>query len=160
MPRQDAEVRVTPSVLDRLIDMEPGVSTEAPKSRSTSMRELKQAVRRDLEWLLNTRAPDLDVAEDAEVRHSVACYGLPDIMSMSPTNPAEQRRLIKALEQTIEYFEPRFLHPRIILEPMNEAERSLRFRIEASLDIEPTPEPVVFDTVLQSGSGEFEVKER
>jgi predicted component of type VI protein secretion system len=33
----------------------------------------------------------------------------------------------------------------------------LKFRIEATLDIEPTPEPVVFDTVLQLGSGNFAV---
>ena len=36
----------------------------------------------------------------------------------------------------------------------------LKFRIEASLNVEPTPEPIAFDTVLQLGSGEFEVKEK
>jgi predicted component of type VI protein secretion system len=36
----------------------------------------------------------------------------------------------------------------------------LRFRIEAHLDIEPVPEPISFDTVLQVGNGEFAVREK
>jgi type VI secretion system protein ImpF len=105
MTRKDLEIRVTPSVLDRLIDLEPKISTEAPKSRSTSLQELKAAVRRDLEWLLNTRCHgDLDDVENLEVRRSVAFYGLPDIMGMSPKSPAEQKRLTKALELAIKYF--------------------------------------------------------
>lgn len=161
MSRKDLEVRVTPSVLDRLIDYDPKVSTEAPKSRSTSLHELKVAVRRDLEWLLNTRCHgDIDDIENVEVRRSVAFYGLPDIMGMSPKSPAEQKRLTKALELAIKYFEPRFLSPKVTLDPVDNADRQLRFRIEARLDVEPTPEPVVFDTVLQTGSGEFAVVEK
>ena len=89
MARKDNEVRITQSVLDRLIDHEPNLSTEAPKSRSGSLHELKQAVRRDLEWLLNTRCHgDESVDDDLECRRSVAFYGLPDIMGMSPKSPA------------------------------------------------------------------------
>lgn len=161
MARIDSEIRVTPSLLDRLIDLDPAVSTDAVKSRSVSLRELKQSVRRDLEWLLNTRCHgDVDVDESSEVRRSVAFYGLPDIMGMSPKSPQEQKRLTKALETAIKYFEPRFLNPKVTLEPVGNIDRQLRFRIEASLDIEPSPEPVVFDTVLQTGSGEFSVTEK
>lgn len=52
---RDNEIRITPSIVDRLLDFEPTNPNEAPKSRSQGMRELKQSVRRDLEWLLNTR---------------------------------------------------------------------------------------------------------
>ena len=52
---QDHESRITLSILDRLLDYEPEVSQEAFGSRSRNLRQLKQAVRRDLEWLLNTR---------------------------------------------------------------------------------------------------------
>jgi type VI secretion system protein ImpF len=55
MSRYDNEIRVTQSVLDRLIDLEPRLSSEPPKSNATSLADLKQSVRRDLEWLLNTR---------------------------------------------------------------------------------------------------------
>ena len=49
MPRLDEELRITLSVLDRLVDFEPEASQEAPASRSKTLRQLKQAVRRDLE---------------------------------------------------------------------------------------------------------------
>ena len=161
MVRKDLEIRVTPSVLDRLVDLEPKVFTETPKSRSTSLRDLKIAVRRDLEWLLNTRCHgDLSAVENTEVRRSVAFYGLPDIMGMSPKNPAEQKRLSKELEAAIKIFEPRFLNVKVTLDPVEGADRHLKFRIEASLDVEPAPEPIVFDTILQTGSGEFAVSEK
>jgi type VI secretion system protein ImpF len=160
MARRDNEFRITPSVLDRLIDYEPNLSSEAPKSRSASLQELRQSVRRDLEWLLNTRCHGNDlVDEDLECRKSVAFYGLPDIMGMSPKSPAEQKRLTKALETAIKTFEPRFLDLKISLEPVSNIDRQLKFRVEARLDMDPEPEPIAFDTILQTGSGEFAVKE-
>ena len=49
---------------------------------------------------------------------------------------------------------------RVTLENVEEKERSVRFRIEAQLRVEPSPEPVVFDTMLQVGSGEVRVQEK
>ncbi|HMT09129.1 MAG TPA: type VI secretion system baseplate subunit TssE [Pyrinomonadaceae bacterium] len=161
MAVNDENSRITLSVFDRLIDLDPTSSAEAESSRSVSLRELKLAVRRDLEWLLNTRChADDEIDENSELRRSVAFYGLPDILGMSPKNPAEQKRLTKALEAAIKQFEPRFLNPIVTLEPVDPVDRQLKFRIEASLDIDPTPETVVFDTVLQSASGEFSVNSR
>lgn len=161
MASKEENARITLSVFDRLIDLDPKASTEPPLSRSASLQELKHAVRRDLEWLLNTRChvPE-GVSETAEMRRSVAFYGLPDILGMSPKNPAEQKRLTAALEAAIKIFEPRFLNPKVVLEPVDAVDRQLRFRIEATLDVDPTPEPVVFDTILQTGSGEFGVSSR
>lgn len=160
MSRIDNEIRSTPSILDRLIDLEPRQSTEALKSRSSSLRELKLAVRRDLEWLLNTRCTT-EVDENLEeTRNSVAFYGLPDFTGMSAKNPAEQKRLSKVMESALQTFEPRFLDLKVTLEPPSNLDRQLRFRIEARLDVEPTPEPIAFDTVLQLGSGDFVVTEK
>ncbi len=55
MPTTQREGPVTLSVIDRLIDQEPERKLEPPLSRAQSVRDLKAAVRRDLEWLLNTR---------------------------------------------------------------------------------------------------------
>ena len=161
MARTDNEIRITPSVLDRLLDFEPDVSREAPKSRSKSLRELKLSVRRDLEWLLNSRSYPGEIDERLEeVKKSVVNYGLPDITGISAKNHNEQKRLTIALETAIKVFEPRFLDLKVTLEPVNNVDRLLRFRIEARLNVEPAPEPIAFDTVLQLGSGDFEVKER
>src|SRR6266542_5705646 len=87
MARTDNEVRVTTSVLDRLLDYEPEITREPIASHSKSLRQLKQSVKRDLEWLLNTRQvagglpPGLK-----EINRSVAAYGLPDFTVISIRN--------------------------------------------------------------------------
>ena len=158
--RFDNDVTVTPSVLDRLIDLDPRSSHESPRSRSNSLKELKQSVARDLEWLLNSRRTVVEIPETLEeVNNSLAVYGLPDVVGLDIENPNEQDRLVKAIENALAVFEPRFIAPKVTMEPISNVDRVLKFRIEATLDIEPTPEPVVFDTVLQMGSCDFVVKE-
>ena len=125
------------------------------------MSELKQSVRRDLEWLLNTRNRAFEIPPELEeVNSSVAVFGLPDFTGLAMENPNEQKRLTKSVENAIRFFEPRFLDLKVTMEPLSTVERQLKFRIEANLDVEPAPEPISFDTVLQMGSGEFSVKER
>jgi type VI secretion system protein ImpF len=161
MARSANETRITPSVLDRLLDYEPGQTSEAPLSRTASLRDLKISVRRDLEWLFNARQVQHELDEGlTEIKKSLVTYGLPDITGVSGMSTVEQTRLTKELESAIRRFEPRFLDVKVTLEPVNSLERLLRFRIEARLDVEPTPEPIAFDTVLQLGNGAFEVKEK
>ena len=158
---RESEVRITPSIVDRLLDFDPKVSTEAPKSRSQGLRELKQSVRRDLEWLLNTRHTAEKVPEGLEeTNRSIAIYGLPDFTGLSSKNIDDRKSLIRNIETALRIFEPRFTNLKVTLEELNSIERGVRFRIQATLRVEPTPEPVVFDTILQMGSGEFEVKEK
>lgn len=158
--RQDHETRITPSLLDRLTDYEPKMSSEAPKSRSNSLAELKQSVKRDLEWLLNARSYPIDIDENLEeVAKSVVTYGLPDFTGISAKNEGDLARISKQIETAIKHFEPRFLDLSVTLEPVYSTDRELRFRVEAFLNVEPSPEPIVFDTVLEMGSGDFQIKE-
>ena len=157
---RDHEINITPSIVDRLIDLDPRGSYESPKSRLSSLRDLKQAVRRDIEWLLNARCfPNIIDESLEEVNKSAAVYGLPDFTGVGAKDANEQTRVTQAIETAIEIFEPRFIGTKVTLEPVSSTDKQLTFRIEAHLDIEPTPEPVVFDTYLQFGSGEFTVKE-
>lgn len=73
MPRVDNELSILPSVLDRLLDDEPGTSREPIPNRFQNLRELKKAVTRDLEDLLNTRQERLEElpSEFAEVSRSL-----------------------------------------------------------------------------------------
>ena len=48
MALRESEIKITPSILDRLLDFEPKNSTEAAKSRSRGIQELKQSVKRAL----------------------------------------------------------------------------------------------------------------
>jgi type VI secretion system protein ImpF len=159
MARFDNEIRITLSVLERLIDEEPNVSSEAPASRQKNLRQLKAAVRRDLEWLLNTRQMvDVVPPDLKETTHSLATYGLPDFTSFSIKSSSERNRIRRALEQAISTFEPRLEDVLVSVDPMHETERVLRFRVDARLKVEPVPEPITFDTVLQLGSGQYLVQ--
>lgn len=159
MSRFDNEISITPSVLDRLLDDRPDQTSEARASRQTNLRLVKQAVKRDLEWLLNTRSDPHAVPEDLkEVSGSLATFGLPDLSSWNIKHPEEQRDLRRALEETVRRFEPRLEGVEVTLDAVSETDRAVKFRIEARLRVEPTPEPVTFDSMLQLGNGEFVVK--
>ena len=117
------------------------------------------ALLRDLEWLLNTRRV-ADAAPDRypEVQRSVYHFGLPDITSLSGDSEAVRRRLLRQVEDTIETFEPRLEDVRVSpVESDDENRRRIRFVIEGVLRMEPNPEHVVFDTVLETTSGEFAI---
>jgi type VI secretion system protein ImpF len=159
MNRYDNNTRIIPSVLDRLIDEEPDRVFEAPTSRSDNIDDLKQSVRRDLEWLLNTRQDAAGVHSGLkELTHSLATYGLPDFSAFSVKNPSDHVRMQKILEKAINSFEPRLESVRVTLVPVRDLEQKLRFRIDARLRVEPAPEPVTFDTVLQAVSNQYTVR--
>jgi type VI secretion system protein ImpF len=155
MARGLGETTITISALDRLIDLEPDNRMENPLSRSQSMRLLKNAVRRDLEWLLNSRRiadpPDEGLKE---VNKSVYMYGLPDLSALTMASMADRNRLVRMVVTTINMFEPRLMNVRLVLvETENAGKKDVRLRIEAMLRMDPVPEPVSFDTVIELKSG-------
>ncbi len=155
MSRTQGDITVTLSVLDRLIDQEPNSQVEAPLSRAQSVRLLKSAARRDLEWLLNTRRNFQEPDESLkEVNRSLYVYGLPDFSTYTMASPADQTKLLRHLLAAIKLFEPRLANVRIVpLENPTVGLQRFRLRIEAMLLMDPTPEPVSFDTVIELRSG-------
>jgi len=155
MARSSGDVSVTLSVLDRLIDREPGNSAEVHPSRTESVRQLKRAVRRDLEWLLNTRCNVPDPEESMqELSHSLYVYGLPDFSSYSMSSPDDQSRLLRHILAAIKLFEPRL--GSVWLSPVEggvAGVQRVKLRIDAMLLMDPAPEPVSFDTYLELRSG-------
>ena len=153
---------VTLSVLDRLTDNDPKSPTvEAPLTRAESVRALKAGVRRDLEWLLNTRRnPDDPGISRTETENSLYNYGLPDFSAYSIASPKDQSRLVRALQTAVKTFEPRMANVRILpLEVTSTGLRALRIRIEALLLMDPAPEHISFDTTLQLTTGDFRIKD-
>jgi type VI secretion system protein ImpF len=155
MSRIQGDVTVTLSVLDRLIDDEPNSSVEAPLSRSESVRRLKKWVRRDLEWLLNTRRNFQEPDESLkEINHSLYVYGLPDFSTYTMASSADQTKLLRHLLTAIKLFEPRLANVRLVpLENPTVGLQRFRLRIEGMLLMDPAPEPVSFDTVIELRSG-------
>jgi type VI secretion system protein ImpF len=149
------ETTITISALDRLIDLEPENRVENPLSRTQSVRLLKSAVRRDLEWLLNTRRiadpPDEGLKE---LNRSVYVYGLADLSALTMAATADRNRLVRQVLATINLFEPRLTNVRLVMvETPDAGKKDVRLRIEAMLRMDPVPEPVTFDTVIELKSG-------
>jgi type VI secretion system protein ImpF len=159
MAKRDANGPVTLSVLDRLIDRDPKTRAEVPLTRPQSLRELKLALKRDLEWLLNTRKT-IDLAPDSarETARSVYHYGFADISSKSVLSTRDHSDLVRDMESAIAFYEPRLKRARVRMELVEGSYRTLKFVIEGLLCMDPAPEPVRFDTVLELGKGEYEIK--
>jgi type VI secretion system protein ImpF len=151
---KEAEGVLRRPVLDRLLQ----TGEPEPRTWSESVRALKAAVLRDIDWLLNTRR----IAEPApaaltQLQHSVYHYGVPDVSSLSADAVDTRRHLARQVEECLRLFEPRLASVRVSeAEVEGEAHRQLRLVIEAMLQL-PEPEPIVFDTVLDSSSGRFNV---
>jgi type VI secretion system protein ImpF len=163
MPRADHEPTILPSLLDRLLDDKPEEKRYEPlHSRFQNLRQLKQAVARDLEALLNTRREALAELppEFSEVRRSLLTYGLPDFTAFNPLSENDQDQIGRALEQAIAIFEPRLTEVSVTLHPWYERERALRFRVEALLRADPAPAQVTFDAVLRLHSQEYTIESR
>ncbi|HVW78753.1 MAG TPA: type VI secretion system baseplate subunit TssE [Alloacidobacterium sp.] len=154
MARSATETLITQSVLDRLMAVE-----DWPTTRAQSLRYFKEALKRDLEWLLNTRQPPVpEISDYPFTRASTLNYGLPDISAMGLNSASDNRRLRIAIEACLRNYEPRLADVRVTLEKGDTAERRLRFHIEGSMKLDPAPEEISFDTVLELSSGEYKVK--
>ncbi|MGV8073227.1 MAG: type VI secretion system baseplate subunit TssE [Syntrophobacteraceae bacterium] len=143
------EQNASASVLDRLIDLEPGVSHEPVQRRTFGLRQIKAAVVRDLENLLNTRRHIISPPDAlTEVNSSLLVYGLGDFTSHNPRSPTVKQQLRQDIERTISRFEPRLRNVTVQFESPNPNERNLRFRISGMLVVDPIREPITFDTLF------------
>jgi type VI secretion system protein ImpF len=160
MTKREIERTVQPSLLDRLTDYEPRNSSEGRVGYLESVRQFKAGLQRDLEWLLNTRRIPVTAPEELEeLNRSVYHFGLPDVTSISRDSHEARDRLLRRVEDVITQFEPRLENVSISIVEMEgeEHRRELRFHVEGTLLMDPTPEQVIFDTVLHFASGEYEV---
>jgi type VI secretion system protein ImpF len=160
MARSETENNVTQSLLERLIDRDPAAASDPPRPYAQSVRQLKASVRRDLEWLLNTRRnPEAADASFSQLCRSLYNFGLPDLSALSHESAQDRTRLLQLLESTIATFEPRLARVKVVpLDPPRGAVHVMRFQIEGMLLMDPEPEHISFDTVLQLASGEYQVK--
>ncbi len=146
------------SILDRLLDYDPKVASEPVRDR-LSVRQIKDAVIRDLEYLLNTRRQILVPSpEYSEVHNSLYMYGLQDFTMKNPSSSMVRQKLRQVIERTISRFEPRLKNVNVQIEVSGQSARDLRFRITAMLVLEPISEPVIFDTYFDVSRGEYKIQ--
>ena len=149
------------SILDRLMDDTPLVTTESMSEMYLDMSRYKLAVARDLESLLNSRRVDFDERIESlpEARSSIMTYGITDLSSLSLLDPAAQGHLRSQIKTAIERHEPRLSRVRVSLDVPKGRDRQLRFRVDAVLSVHPQKPPVVFDALLQLNTNTYRISE-
>lgn len=145
---------LTLSVFDRLIDDNPDSARDPAPARAQTLTDLRNAIRRDLEDLLNTRRRVVGWPDDlTELESSVLNYGVPDILAENLATETRRREVVAQMEAAIRRWEPRFVRLSVsLLENSDQTDRTLRFRIEAMIRADPAPEPLVFDSVVDPTS--------
>lgn len=147
-------------LLDRLIDDAPDVPRDPPLAAAAAVAILRRSVRRDIEALLNARRRWRSwPAGYTELAESPVGYGISDFAAGAFNDPTQRDRLRLQIEQTISRFEPRLAQVRVVLlDADNTLEATLRLRIEGLLRVEPAPEPIAFDTLVDAATAEVQVK--
>lgn len=139
----------TPGLFDRLT-----VGPAAATVPRVSLDEIKDAVARDLEALLNTRSvvPEPLLKRFPESARSILTYGLHDFAGLSLSSTDDRAFICRSLETTIARHEPRLRNVQARLELRDDDVNRLNFAITALLVVSSEHEPVNFDAVLQPSS--------
>ena len=162
MAEQD---RLQPSLLDRLTDEEPESRQESRDKRVMSFRRLREAVIRDLGWLLNTAplSSDMDLDPYPETSGSVLNFGLMPFAGRSVSG-IDVQGLERLIRQTISTFEPRILKNslkvRVVVSEDRMDRNALTFRIEGELWAQPTPMRLLLQGEVDLESGKVALSEQ
>ena len=161
MAHVDKKKKLRPSILDRLLDDEPHNQAENDPGQHQKLKQLRNSVRRDLECLMNTRFRIIQPPEELhEVDASLLNYGLPDLATVNISDIEKRKDFTRQLEKIIKTFEPRFKDVKVsYMDNKDQKDRTLRFRIDATLWADPSPEVVIFDSVLEPVSRTVSVEE-
>lgn len=154
--------RIRLPLLDRLLDADPDSPNDRPVSQSLAIEQLRLAVRRDLEALLNARRRRLPPPPGlAELPVSTVGYGVPDPTAGSFSEEELRAALSREIQATIIRFEPRLANIKVQLrkDERDAIDRVLRIRIEAILRTDPVPEHISFETLVRPTTLDVAVRE-
>lgn len=163
MPEQDPFDRLRPSILDRLTGDGGSAASAFRRGGVMNLEDLRRAVIRDLEWLLNSEAlsSTIDLDPYPFVRSSVLNYGMPDLagVSLSTVRLEELRSEVK---RVIEDFEPRIDRKSLdvrLVERVAGGLNHIAFEIHAEVVAEPLPIPLLLRTDFSLETGLCEIHE-
>ena len=147
------------SVLDRLLGDDAGTKTDSRPGGPTYLSDLQAGLRRDIEALLNTHQYCRSLPRElTELPQSLLEYGVPQFLGLSAASPEAREQFRVSVEALLRRFEPRLQKLRVtLLDKTDARDRTLRFRIDAHMPVDPEPEPVSFDSVLESTVRRFSV---
>lgn len=154
MAETTSRERLQPSLLDRLTDNAPETRRETFDQQTLTFLQLRQAVLRDIAWLLNTTnlATTDDLAGLALTAKSTVNYGVPGLAGA--INTSSRLDSIEAgIAEAIRAFEPRIrpetLTVRLREDGRDQASPAISFEIEGELWAQPVPEQLFLETSIE-----------
>ncbi|MFG0305372.1 MAG: type VI secretion system baseplate subunit TssE [Phycisphaerales bacterium JB040] len=165
MPELTTSETLQPSLLDRLTDEDPSKEVESRERRVLSLGRLREAVIRDLTWLLNSgNLEPTGMLEGYEhAANSVINYGLRDLTGVTEST-VDVSDLERSVRECVRRFEPRILPDTVRVKVVEQegnlaaSGNRLAFEIEGDLWARPLPEHLFLQTEvdLEDGSSRIE----
>ncbi|MDB4975960.1 MAG: type secretion system lysozyme [Myxococcaceae bacterium] len=156
------KTRLQPSLLDRLTDHHPEEAHEPREARAIGELQLRELLRRDLSWLLNTThlAAVRDLSPYPEASRSVLNFGIPDLAGKTLSS-IEPKLLERFIKDAIISYEPRLLRRSLKLHVISGKTASghsgLLFDIEGELWSQPIPLALYLRTEIDLENGSVRV---
>ncbi|MDB5888207.1 MAG: type secretion system lysozyme, partial [Rhodocyclales bacterium] len=157
--------RLQPALLDRLRDDHPDQKQEPKESRILTKPQLREAVLRDLSWLLNaTRPSERDgLSGYPEAERSVLNYGMPSF-SGETASSLDVTDLEQAVREALLAFEPRIVDGTLRVEAVQQESvldwhNVVSVRIEASIWAQPVPLELMLRTEVDLETGQVQINE-
>jgi type VI secretion system protein ImpF len=156
--------RLQPALLDRLTDEAPDNRQPEPReARVITRSRLREAVLRDLTWLLNaTRLSAREPIEGLDyVQRSVLNYGLP-ALSGQLASKIDVLALEERIREALQNYEPRILASSLAVQAIiseNELDRHnvVSIEIRGTLWAHPVPLELLLRTDVDLESGEVKI---
>ena len=156
--------RLQPSLLDRLTDEEPDSRTESRDTRVIDIRRLREILKRDLAWLLNTNNQEavIDREKYPNAFRSVVNYGVSPVAGGSSSSRKAQ--LIRAaIVQAVREFEPR-IRPESLEVKLRDQESasqmSVFFDIHGDMWAQPLPLELFLRSEVDLMTGHVNLEQR
>ncbi len=156
--------RLQPALLDRLTDDHQSGAADGDERRIMTKQQLRQAVLRDLSWLLNAVQPLASVAERyPEAANSVVNYGLPPLAGQLASR-IDVSVLERSIREAIIRFEPRILAESLEVKAIEfdsamATHNIIEFEIRGFLWAQPVPLELLLRTQLDLEAGQVEVQD-
>ena len=159
----DHRDRLQPALLDRLTDDHHPAAVD-DDHRVMTKQQIRQAVLRDLSWLLNAAQPLARIAERfPAVADSVVNYGLPPLAGQLASR-IDVSVLERSIREAIIRFEPRILADSLEVKAIEfdnamATHNIIEFEIRGFLWAQPVPLELLLRTQLDLEVGQVEVKD-
>ncbi len=150
--------RLQPSLLDRLTDDAPREQQEGRSHRAIDISRLREIIKRDLSWLLNTNSIEnmIDTERYPNVARSVLNYGVREVAGEYSTS-ARAEMIRKSVLQAITLHEPRIIRGSTVVELRTEnkkGETQIAFDIHADMWAQPVPLELFLRSKVDITTGE------